>query len=368
MITRLNVGGPGRQALLLTRALEDEFPTALLAGRPARHEGELVDPQVPVETVPLRRAVRPLADVAALHAVRRVLDAARPAILHTHTAKAGAVGRLAARSLGDRGPRTVHTFHGHVLQGYFGHAVERGFVAAERQLARWTDVIVAVSPEVRDQLLDLGIGRPRQFHVLPVGIELDRYLAVDGPSGRFRSRIGVPTGVPLVGVVGRLVPIKAVHVAIAALARLPGAHMAIVGDGEERHRLEADVRHRGLADRVHFTGWVDDVAGALADCDVVASSSRNEGTPVALIEALAARRPVVATGVGGVRSVVVPGRTGLVVDRDDPEALAEAVATLLRDRELALRLAAAGRAHAAARFGADRLVDDVRALYRELVG
>ena len=368
VITRLNVGGPAQQALLLTRALRDEFPTTLLAGHTTTHERELVDPRVSVETVPLTRAVRPTADLAAVRAVRRVLTADRPAILHTHTAKAGTIGRLAALSLGTRRPCTVHTFHGHSLRGYFGPAVERALVAIERGLARWTDVIVTVSPEVRDELLDLGIGRSHQYRVLPVGLELDAFLDVEGPSWRFRSRIGVPPDAPLVGVVSRLVPIKAVDVTVAALAQLPGTHLAIVGDGEERGRLEAEVGSRGIGDRVHFTGWVDDVPGVLADCDVVASSARNEGTPVALIEALAAERPVVATDVGGVRSVVAPDRTGLLVGPDDPGALADAIGSLMRDRGLAARLAAAGRAHAVARFGSDRLVRDVRDLYEDLVG
>lgn len=367
-ITRLNVGGPAQQALLLTRALGDEFPTTLLAGHTTTHERELVDPRVAVETVPLTRAIRPAADLAAVRAVRRVLTTARPAILHTHTAKAGTIGRLAARSLGTRPPRTVHTFHGHSLRGYFAPAVERSLVAIERRLARWTDVIVTVSPEVRDELLDLGIGRPDQHRVLPVGLELDAFLDVGDATGKFRSRIGVPPDAPLVGLVSRLVPIKAVEVTIAGVAQLPHTHLAIVGDGEERGRLEAEVRSRGLADRVHFTGWVDDVPGVLADCNVVASSARNEGTPVALVEALAASRAVVATDVGGVRSVVVPDRTGLLVDRDSPGALAEAIGSLIRDRPLAARLAAAGRAHAVACFGSDRLVRDVRELYGELIG
>jgi glycosyltransferase involved in cell wall biosynthesis len=142
----------------------------------------------------------------------------------------------------------------------------------------------------------------------------------------------------------------------------------VVGDGEERPRLEALAASSGLADRVHFTGWVDDVPAAVADCDVVALSSRNEGTPVALIEALAAARPVVATAVGGVPSVVIPDCTGLLVRPDDPQALATAITTLLTDTALATHLGSTGRVHVRDTYGAARLLRDIRALYSELTG
>lgn len=365
-ITRLNIGGPARQALLLTRALAGQFPTTLVAGTPPAHEGELLDPAVPVHRVPLVRPVEPVSDVRALRALRRVLRAQRPAILHTHMAKAGTLGRIAARSLGGDRPRTVHTFHGHVLEGYFSRPAERTFVEVERHLARSTDVLLAVSPEIRDELVDLRIGRSEQYHVIPLGLELAPFLDVDRPSGRLRQSLAIGDDVPLVGVVGRLVAVKAVDVLIEAMASVPKAHLVVVGDGEERSALERLVYARSLAGRVHFTGWCDDVPSVISDLDVVALSSRNEGTPVALIEALAAARPVVATHVGGVAHVVVPDETGLLVPPGDPGALARALRTVLEDRRLAVRLAAAGRAHAAAEFGARRLIDDIRALYLEL--
>jgi glycosyltransferase involved in cell wall biosynthesis len=201
---------------------------------------------------------------------------------------------------------------------------------------------------------------------MPLGIELGAFLDVRGPSGRLRRRIGVGPDTPLVGVVGRLVPIKAVHVAIDAVRELPDVHLAIVGDGDERTSLERLVREREMDGRVHFTGWFDDVPAAMSDLDVVALSSLNEGTPVALIEALAAQRPVVATRVGCVEHVVVPDRTGLVVPPNDAPALASAIRRLLDDRHLGAQLAAEGRRRVNERFGAARLAADMRALYREL--
>jgi len=367
LITRLNIGGPARQALLLTKALADELPTLLVAGQPPAHEGELSDPSVRVERVPLVRPVRPLTDLRGLVAVRRLLHQARPRLVHTHMAKAGAIGRLAALSLRPR-PKLVHTFHGHVLQGYFGAARQRAFLELERLLARWTDVLVAVSPEVRDELLALGVGRAGQYRVVPLGLDLDAHLKVAGPSGRLRSLLGLGPDVPLVGVVGRLVPIKDHATLFAALAQTPEAHLAVVGDGELRPSLEAAARSLGIAGRVHFTGWQHDMPGVLADLDVVVLSSRNEGTPVALIEALAAARPVVATDVGGVRHVVQDGETGWLCPSADPSALAGLLAKALAHPQEAARMAAEGRRRVAQRFGQARLVEDHRQLYRELLG
>ncbi|MEY2447664.1 MAG: hypothetical protein QOH79_1140 [Acidimicrobiaceae bacterium] len=366
VITRLNVGGPARQALLLTRELADEFPTTLVAGTPAPTEGALSDPAVRVTAASLVRPVRPAADLRSFRTVRHIIRSHETRILHTHMAKAGAVGRLAAKSLGRTRPRTVHTFHGHVLEGYFSPVVQRSFLAAERYLARSTDVLLAVSPEIRDELLALGIGRPSQYEVMPLGLELDPFLAVSGSTGRLRQALDLDRDVPLVGVVGRLVPIKSVDLMLEAMPLLPGVHLAVVGDGEERPALERLGRDRGIEDRVHFTGWFDDIPSAMSDLDVVALSSRNEGTPVALIEALAAGRPVVATRVGGVEHVVLPDQTGVLVPPSDPAALAIAISRLLGDQDLCDRLGAAGRKHVRANFSASRLVDDMRALYREL--
>lgn len=366
LITRLNVGGPARQALLLTRSLADDFPTRLAAGRPAPSEGELDDPAVEVTRVPLVRPLDPRRDAAAVRITRRLMNHDGVAIVHTHMAKAGAVGRIAARSLVRR-PRAVHTFHGHVLDGYFAPGTEQAFIQTERWLARTTDVLVAISPEIRDALLDLSIGRPAQYHVVPLGLDLDPYLAVDGPVGTFRADLGLGPEVPLVGVIGRLVPIKDHATLLLAIDQLPGVHLAVVGDGEMRASLEARVAEMGLGGRVHFTGWRVDMPAVLADLDVVALTSRNEGTPVALIEALAAARPVVATEVGGVASVVRHEETGLLAAAGDHRRISEAITRLLADPPHARRLALAGREHVVHQFGARRLVEEIRALYEDLL-
>lgn len=366
LITRLNIGGPAQQALLLTRELASPFPTILATGVPSALEGEMSDPDVAVHRLPLVRPVRPLTDAQAIVQTRQLLVRHRPDIVHTHMAKAGTVGRLAAVSLGRRRPRLVHTFHGHVLDGYFSPRMQRVFVDVERQLARHTDVLIAVSPEVRDDLLSLRIGTADQYRVVPLGLDLGRFNP-PATGGGLRKHLGLAAGTPLVGAVGRLVPIKDLGTLLTAVASLPGVHVALLGDGDSRPALEATAASLGVADRAHFLGWYPDIAAAMPDFDVVALTSLNEGTPVAIIEALAAGRPVVATDVGGVSFVVQHGATGLLAPKGDPTAFADGLKQVLGDPVGAAEMAAAGQRDVMVRFSHRRLVTDIAALYAALL-
>ena len=366
LVTRLNVGGPARHALLLTRELAADYDTTLAAGAPAADEGEMADPAVPVVRMPLVRPLSPNQDPRAFAAVRRLLVTRRPAILHSHMAKAGTIGRMSALTVRPR-PIVVHTFHGHVLDGYFGSHTQRAFVEIERQLARRSDALVAVSPEIRDQLLELGIGRPSQFTVIPVGLDLAPLLAVERPQGTLRARLGLASDTPLVGAVGRLVAIKDNETLLSAIERLPGVHLVLVGDGELRGQLEARARQLAMSERVHITGWEDDVAGAFADIDIVALTSRNEGTPLALIEAGAAGRPVVSTDVGGVRSVVEHGVSGILAPPGDVAAISGAIARLIAEPDTRRRMGQAGRQRVEERFGHRRLLAEIGELYGDLL-
>lgn len=378
LLTRLNIGGPAGQALLLAKGLAPDFEALLAAGTPAAKEGELTDPEVRVHRVPLVRPVRPATDLRAFTVLRRLVNDAGPGLVHTHMAKAGTLGRLAVLSSGPpaKRPRLVHTFHGHVLEGYFGGPQQSAFIALERLLARRTDVLVAVSPEVRDELVDLGVGKPAQYRVIPLGLDLAPFLAIgtggrsggNEAEGKLRAALGLGPDVPLAGIPGRLVPVKDHETLFSALATVPDVHLAVLGDGELRQTLEGMAHSLGIAGRTHFTGWWEDMPGALADLDVVVLSSRNEGTPVALIEALAAGRPVIATDVGGVRHVVQDSETGWLAPPGDPAALAELLRRVLEHRELAARLAAEGRRRVAQRFGQANMIASHVALYQELLG
>lgn len=365
VMTRLNIGGPARQELPLARALIPEYETTLVAGTPEADEGELSDPEVAVTRIPLVRPVSPRNDMAAFWALRSLLRE-RFAVMHTHMAKAGAIARSAAISSRYR-PVMVHTYHGHVLEGYFSPPVREVFVRIERRLARRTDALIAVSEHVRDELLALGIGSPDRWHVIPLGVDLSELLASDESSGVLRERIGLDEGTPLVGVLGRLARIKDHETLIRSIARLGDVHLAILGDGEMRDASVALCEQLEVSHRVHFVGWWTDVASAIADLDVVALTSRNEGTPVSLIEASAGAKPIVSTDVGGVRAVVDDGVTGLLVPPGDEEGVAAALGRVLADAALRARMGAAGRAHVRDRFDKVRLVADIRALYSSLL-
>jgi glycosyltransferase involved in cell wall biosynthesis len=298
----------------------------------------------------------------------------RPDLVHTHAAKAGTLGRVACVLLGPRRPRAVvHTFHGHSLSGYWSSRRNRVLRGVERFLARRTDVLVAVSEQVRDELLAMGIGKPAQFEVIPLGFDLSRFM-VDGAErerrrAALRDEWGIPSDAPLVTLVARLAPIKRVdrflRVARLVAERRPDTRFAIVGDGELHDELRAAPEARALGERLTWAGMRRDVPDVCFASDVVALTSDNEGTPVSLIEAQAAGVPVVSTRVGGAAAVVP--LSGLVAP-DDEAALAERIAELLDDPASAALVAQEQRALTAHQFGLARLVGDVDRLYRSLVG
>jgi glycosyltransferase involved in cell wall biosynthesis len=383
LITRLNIGGPSIQAIALSDRLTARgFTTRLVHGALGNGEGDmgyLLRPSASVEYVPsLRRDIAPASDVRAFGRVLGMIREFRPQIVHTHMAKAGAIGRLAALAYNRTSGRAarvklVHTYHGHVLEGYFGAGKTAVFVGIERLLANATDRIVAISPAIRDELLlQHRIGRAEQYRVVPLGFDLTSLAAIDETARlAARAALGIPTGAHVVSTVGRLTAIKQHHLFLET-ARLvanqgPAALFLIVGDGELRAALEQTARDFGLADRVRFLGWRRDLATIYGASDVFLLTSRNEGTPVALIESLAAGVPGVSTDVGGVRDVIT-NDVGALAPYDDAAALATAVATLLGDPARRRVMGDRGRAYVVAKYGIGRLVADVEALYRELLG
>jgi glycosyltransferase involved in cell wall biosynthesis len=383
LITRLNIGGPSIQAMTLSDRLSARgFETRLVHGRLEPGEGDmryLMAPSVDArQLTSLRRPVSVLHDADAVARVLGLFREFRPHILHTHMAKAGTVGRVAAaiynRTAGRNAPtRVVHTYHGHVLEGYFSPRKTRAFLGIERSLARVTDRLVAISPAIRDELIATHrIGRPEQYCVIPLGFDLDQMAAIgDAERQAARRVIGLAADAHVVSTVGRLTAIKQ-HDLFLNAARLIAAndahaHFLVTGDGELRGALEQQARDAGLADRVHFLGWRRDLDTVYAATDVFLLTSRNEGTPVALIESLAAGVPGVSTDVGGVRDVIHSAEVGLLAPSGDAAALAQQVATLIAAPHRRREMGAAGRRSVLARYGLGRLVDDVERLYRELV-
>jgi len=369
-MTRLSVGGPAQQALYLTAALPGRgFDTRLVWGPSAKDEGRVDPPTgLPNTYLPyLSEALSPIDDIRAERELTHIMRRWRPQIVHTHMAKAGALGRIAARQAGV--PLTVHTFHGHVHRAYISELKNKTFATIERELAKRTDALVAVAPWVREDLLALGIGRPEQWHVVPVGVDLDPSLSLRPDQRVARTSLGLPLDGPIVGCVGRLVPIEDHATFFEAARRVadlhPGATFVLAGDVELRE-LKTTARQL-LGDQVVFMEGVHDLPAFYAACDVVALTSELEGTPIALIEASAAGKPVVLTRAGGVREVVRDGNTGWLVSPSDPSALAANIIALLEDPAGARRMGEDGAIWVRDRFGQERLTDDLTQLYSQLL-
>lgn len=378
VIARLNMGGPALHVAYLSAGLAERgYDTTLVAGTLARGEGSMayVAANRGVEVVKvdaLSREISPLHDVLSVLRLARLIREQRPQILHTHTAKAGAVGRLAALLASDaRPPIIVHTFHGHVLRGYFGLPKTMAFRLLERWLARITTRLVAVSPQVRDDLVGLGVAPAEKFTVVRLGIELGERLGGSQTRDETRSLLGIAPETFVVGWVGRMTGVKRTDDVLAAVVELRrrgvDAALLMVGDGPDRDHVEARASELGIVRSCFFLGYQEDVAGWYQAFDTMILPSANEGTPVVVIEALASGCPVVATSVGGVPDVVQEGVDGFLVPAGDTHAMAERLERLAGDPELRRRMGDAGRQSMPARYAVERLVDDVDQLYRSLL-
>jgi glycosyltransferase involved in cell wall biosynthesis len=311
--------------------------------------------------------------------IYRTLVKWRPDIVHTHMAKAGSLGRIAAIVYNlprgrDQRARLIHTYHGHVFDGYFSSLRTRMFLFVERFLARRTDVLVAISAEIRQDLLKTyKIAADDQIRVIPLGFNLEGLLAIDAAKrSAARAALDIPRDACVVTTVGRLTAIKhhALFLEMAAqLARRSNRfQFLIVGDGELRNTLETQSHALGIAQRTRFLGWRGDLETIYGATDIFVLTSRNEGTPVALIEAMAAAVASVSTDVGGVRDVITGGDLGRIVPFGDPIALADAVESLSADPSGRAAIGERARVSVRCRFHAKRLIDDIKGLYSELLG
>ncbi len=374
VIARLNVGGPAMHVVNLAERLDGgAWRTRLIAGSVGADEGDMEyyahDRGVTVIHIPeLTRSLKPLRDVLALWGLYHLFRTERPAIVHTHTAKAGTLGRLAAILAGV--PVRIHTFHGHVLGGsYFSPTLNRLFTGIERQLARGTQrLVVLTHGQAREMAEELAIAPTDRFTVIPLGLDLGPFRGVDsaGQRGDACAGLGLDGDAHNIGIVGRLVPVKNHELFLGALAALPEVdgrplHGVVVGSGEREAELRAVAKHLGIAPRVKWLGWRRDLHEIYPALDLVALTSHDEGTPVALLEAMASGVRVAARDVGGV---------GEILDEAGSGHLIPAVAGS-REWAVALRAAlhsdaptSAVRDRIVRRFSVDRLADDLAALYR----
>ncbi|HEY6403744.1 MAG TPA: glycosyltransferase [Blastocatellia bacterium] len=393
IIDRLNIGGPAKHVTWLTAGLDPEgFETTLITGVVPDSEGDMgyFARAAGVEPLIIEEMSRELSlgDVAVIFKILRALFRLKPHIVHTHKAKAGAVGRVAAMIykwltpsalwLRPRKLGIVHTYHGHIFHNYYGAMKTRLFIAIERTLARFcADRIVAVSERQRAEICgEFEVGRSDQFAVIPLGIDFDE---IDSRRGRLRKDVGIDADDVLIGSVGRLCEVKnqAMLIESAAKMKVAGVAFVIVGDGHLRAGLEAQARDTGLDGRVTFTGFRDDAASLYADFDIAALTSLNEGTPLTLIEAMNCGCALASTEVGGVADLMGRRREsfdgvtvwdhGVTAPSRNAEAFARGLMYLIERPVLRREMGERGRAFVLSRLSKERLIGDIENLYRSLI-
>jgi glycosyltransferase involved in cell wall biosynthesis len=362
VIARLNVGGPAIQAILMTDAFRQKgYRTLLLTGEVPPGEASMeylaeAKDVTPIKIGSMSRRIALYRDLIALYALIRIFRRETPTIVHTHT------------------------FHGHIFHGYFSPLLTRLFLAVERFLARHTDCIVAISESQRNELADVYKIAPREKVVIvPLGFDLEPFLRVNGREGSLRSAVSSSRDQPFVGWIGRLTTIKAPGLIIDCAARFKGhpltPRFVMVGDGDLRQQCEATIRCKGLDEVVSLTGWRRDLPAIYSDLDFVVSTSINEGTPIALLEAMASAKAFVSTDVGGVRDLMLGSgfkvggmeifENGILV-KSDVGDVAKAVEYLIQNPSRSQIMGQKGREFVRGRFSEVRLADDLEELYQSL--
>ena len=374
-------------ASYLTKYLPPEFETLLVVGEKEAHEksADYLATRLGLEYVSIPemgRAIDPLKDWQAYRKLKHLIRDYKPDIVHTHAAKPGALGRLAAAACGV--PVIVHTYHGHVFHSYFNKLKTGFYINTERFLAGKTSAIVAISEAQKKELSEeFRIAPADKFRVIPLGLDLDRFQQnIAEKRKRFRNEFGLEEDTVAIGIIGRLVPVKnhglflnAVHYVLQNSSRKIKAF--IIGDGETRKALEKEAAALGISfsvqsDTSHphplvFTSWRSDVDTINAGLDIVALTSFNEGTPVSLIEAQAANKPVVSTKVGGIGDIVVEGKTGLLAGVDERGLFCRHLLHLVEDDSLRRALSNNSQAYVMQRFSYQRLMNDMSELYYQLL-
>jgi len=379
IIARLNIGGPARHVAVLNEGLEKKrFDSSLIYGKLAGNEGDMSylaegGKAKSIFIPELSRDIRPVRDLRAFMRIFSIIKSEKPDIVHTHTAKAGTIGRLAA--ILARVPIKVHTFHGHIFYGYFSRLLTAAFLQIEKALAFFTDRIVAVSDIQKEELLrKYRIGKKTRYSVINLGFELERFLDPERYKGGLRKKLALKNDALLIGIVGRLEPVKNHEMFLNVAWKLKRSlaksesekiKFIVIGDGPRRARLMNYAKAYGLEKDVFFTGWIKNMPEAYADLDIVALTSRNEGTPLSLIEALASARCVISTDVGGVKDVV--GDAGILVGENDEGAFVRGLGSLIEFPGQRKEFGERGRERVLKRFSRENLISGVEKLYEELL-
>ena len=385
IINRLNLGGPTYNAAYLTKYMEPQYETLLVSGMKEESEesSEYIVENLgikPVYMPDMYRELNPFKDYKSYYRLRKLIDEYKPDVVHTHAAKAGAVGRLAAIHSGVK--VIVHTFHGHVFHSYFNPAKTRMFIEIERYLAKRTTAIITLSDIQKSELVDtFKIAPANKFEIIPLGFDLRRFEeGKEEKRKRFRAMYNIADDEIAIGIVGRLAPVKNHPLFLNAIKQVAEQtqqklRVFIIGDGEERPKLEVLVQSlqlsftatKGEKALITFTSWIKDIDVSNAGMDVIVLSSDNEGTPVSLIEAQASAKPIVSTNVGGIENVVLTNETALLSERGNAQQLAQNILALTENAQRRLAMAQKGSDHVREKFSYTRLCSDMIQLYDRLL-
>ena len=370
IVTRLAVRGVPHHVLNLAAGLDkDRYETVVLAGRSDPGEGSLLNDArsrgIPIIELPLlQRRIDPLIDARAFVSIYRLICAGRYHLVHTHISKAGFIGRLAARCAGV--PVVLHTYHGWVQELHNQNLSGRLLLACEKLAARASDAVIAVSRSVVEDALQNGIGTRPLYSVVPNGIDLTRFPVSGVPSDR-----GAVDGKPAIGAIGSMTPEKGFEVLLDAMVevqrRFPDVRLYAIGDGPLRAELEHRAQQLGLEETVRFTGTVEDVRPWLHTFDLVVQPSLREGQGLALLEAMAAGCPVIASRVGGIPEFIEDQQTGMLIPPGDSGALARAICELAGDETRKRLLARAGRERVRSGYSLERMIRGVETVYEVLL-
>lgn len=382
IINRLNLGGPSFNAAYLSKYLQPEFETLLVSGMKddSEESSEYIVKNLglhPVYLPEMYRELNPFKDYKSYYKLRKIIDEFQPDIVHTHAAKAGAVGRLAAIHSGV--PVIVHTFHGHVFHSYFNAAKTRLFLEIERYLAKRSTRIIAISESQKHELCNTyNIAPSEKCEIVPLGFDLEKFNTnKDEKRKLFRSRYNIGTDDIAIGITGRLVPVKNHYLFLNSIQNVTQhtnkkIRAFVIGDGEERDKLEQHADAIGLSRKgpnptLTFTSWIKDIDVSNAGMDIIALTSNNEGTPVSLIEAQASGKPIVATNVGGVANIVIDNGTALLSPRGEQAAFNQNLLRLVEDTNLRNKLSGTSTQYVLGQFSYQRLCRDMAALYNRLL-
>lgn len=396
VISRINIGGPAIHVNLLQNGLNKaEFESTLVAGRISPSEGDMnyiiqADSDHFISIPEMQRELNPWKDIISLYKLFQLIRRKKPHIVHSHTAKAGTLARGAVvlcNLFCRQDIKTIHTFHGHVFEGYFSKFKSRSFLWTERLMAAVTDKIIAISPtQCEDLTIKHRISNTDKVETIKLGFDLEPFVHSAKLKGNFRKELTINNEVKLVGIVGRLVPVKNHFIFLNSVKYFMSQHpdmkilFAIIGDGEMRDELQEFCIRLGISEHVRFYGWMKDIAQVYADLDLLALTSINEGTPVSIIEAMAAGVPVISTDAGGIKDLlgnpIGPQSSngfrvcerGILLPQSDPKSLAEGMRYIFDNSEIGnQQMVSNARQFVLSEYHQDRLIQDIRSLYKNLL-